>query len=336
MSLRAPLSLACALLAATALSGCGEREPASGPAEPVELELLLDFFPNADHAPIYAAEAGGHFEELGLDLTIREPSDPAAPIREVAAGRVDVAISYEPEVFRARDEGLPVVAVGALVQEPLTSIVALPEGGISQPADLQGKRVGTAGIDYQSAYLEAILERAGADPASVDEQNVGFNLSQALLTGQVDAVLGAFWNYEGTDLRLRGEDPQIIRVEDAGIPTYDELVFVANEDALAEDPSLVRSFIAAVARGAGDLRRDPEAGVTALLEANPDLDPELQREVVQATLRLFAPPESEPYGYQEPEEWEAFGDFLHRKGIVDRPPAADDAFTNELLPGEGL
>ena len=336
MSRRSLIVLAGALLSAAALPACGEREPASGPAERVELELLLDFFPNADHAPIYAAEANGHFEELGMDLTIREPSDPAAPIREVAAGRVDLAISYEPEVFRARDEGLPVVSVGALVQEPLTSIVSLPEGGVARPADLEGKRVGTAGIDYQSAYLEAILERAGVDPTSVHEQNVGFNLSQALLTGQVDAVLGAFWNYEGTDLRLRGRDPRIIPVDEAGIPPYDELVFVANEEALAEDPGLVRSFLAAVARGAADLRRDPARGVDALLEASPDLDPDLQREVVQVTLPLFAPPEGEPYGYQDPEEWEAFGDFLHEQGIVAEPPASDDAFTNELLPGEGL
>ncbi len=331
---RAPAAMvALALLAGLLLPGCGgEPESPTGAGEPAELELLLDFFPNADHAPIYAAEAGGHFDEAGLDLTIREPSDPAAPIREVAAGRVDLAISYEPEVLRARDEGLPVVSVAALVQEPLTSIVSLPEGGVKRPEDLAGKRVGTAGIDYQSAYLGAILERAGVEPGSVDEQSVGFNLSQALLTGQVDAVLGAFWNYEGTDLRLRGRDPRIIRVQEAGIPTYDELVFVANEDAIADDPDPIRSFIAAVARGEQDLRARPEAGVGALVEANPDLDPELQREVVEVTLPLFGAPPGRPYGYQDPGEWRRFGEFLHARGIVAEPPAAGEAFTNELLP----
>jgi putative hydroxymethylpyrimidine transport system substrate-binding protein len=328
--------VALALVAGAGPAGCGEREPERGGRETAEVELLLDFFPNADHAPIYAAEENGRFDKLGLDVTIRAPSDPAAPIREVAAGRVDLAISYEPEVFRARDEGLPVVAVGALVQEPLTSIVSLPEGGVERPGDLAGKRVGTAGIDYQSAYLDAILRRAGVDRASVEEQNVGFNLSQALLSGQVDAVLGAFWNYEGTDLRLRGEDPRIIRVEDAGIPTYDELVLVANEDALAEDRGVIQSFLAALERGAADLRRDPSQGVRALTEANPDLDPELQRAVVDVTLPLFAPPKGKPYGWQDPRRWTRFGRFLHDRGIVSQPPAAREAFTNELLPGAGL
>ena len=325
-----------ALVAAAVLAGCGEREETVEPGEPVELELLLDFFPNADHAPIYAAEGNGHFDDVGLDVLIRQPADPAAPIKEVAAGRVDLAISYEPEVFRARDQDLPVVSVAALVQRPLTSIISLPDAEISEPRDLAGKRVGTAGIDYQAAYLETVLEEAGVNPAGVDQQDVGFNLSTALLAGQVDAVLGAFWNYEGTDLRLRGRDPGIIRVEEAGIPVYDELVLVANEDSLAEDEELIRSFIGALERGTEDLRRDPAAGVRALLEANPDLDPELQREVVDVTLPLFEPAAGEPYGWQEPEQWEAFGRFLEEKGIVESPPVAGEAFTNELLPGEGL
>jgi putative hydroxymethylpyrimidine transport system substrate-binding protein len=323
-------------LLAVALVACGEREETVEPGEPAELELLLDFFPNADHAPLYAAEANGHFDDVGLEVQIRQPADPAAPIKEVAAGRVDLAISYEPEVFRARDQGLPVVSVAALVQRPLTSIISLPDAGISEPRDLAGKRVGTAGIDYQAAYLETVLEEAGVNPVSVDQQDVGFNLSTALLAGQVDAVLGAFWNYEGTDLRLRGRDPRIIRVEEAGIPLYDELVLVANEDALAEDEELIRSFVGALARGVEDLRRDLPGSLSALLEANPDLDPELQQRVVEVTLPLFEPPAGEPYGWQEPEQWEAFGRFLEERGIVEGAPVAGEAFTNEFLPGEGL
>jgi putative hydroxymethylpyrimidine transport system substrate-binding protein len=319
-----------------AMAGCGEREAAVEPRGPVELDLLLDFFPNADHAPIYSAEAAGHFRELGLDVQIRQPTDPAAPIREVAAGRADLAISYEPEVLRARAEGLPVVSVGALVQRPLSSIISLPEARIARPADLEGKRVGTAGIDYQDAFLDAILERAGVDPASVERQDVGFNLSPALLSGQVDAVLGAFWNYEGTDLRLRGREPRIIRVEQAGIPEYDELVIVANERTLEEDPGLLRSFMSALSRGARDLRADPQRGLDALLEANPDLDPRLQRAVVEVTLPLFFPPEGKPYGWQDPRQWDRFATFLERRGVLTRPVKADEALTNELLPGEGL
>src|SRR5207302_3541295 len=126
------------------------------------------------------AQAAGDFGQAGLDVKIRQPPDPAAPLKQLAAGRVDLAISYEPEVLRARDQGLNVVSVGAIVQKPLTSIISLPAARIRRPADLKGKTVGTAGIDYQSAYLQTILTNAGVDPGSVKQRNVGFGLTPAL------------------------------------------------------------------------------------------------------------------------------------------------------------
>jgi putative hydroxymethylpyrimidine transport system substrate-binding protein len=323
--LLAALALTCLLAA-----GCGEKEETLKPGAPEKLELMLDWFPNADHAPIYAAEAGGHFEDVGLDVEIHPPpGDAAAPLKHVAAGRVDLAVSYEPEVLRARDKGLAVVAVGALVQAPLTSIISLPPAGIRTPEDLDGKVVGTAGIDYQAAYLSAIAKQAGAE---VEERNVGFDLSAALLSKRVDAVLGAFWNYEGTDLRLRKRNPQIIRLEQAGVPTYDELVFVANAD---REDDRIKRFVAAVERGLADLRRDPEAGLKGLLDANRDLDPELQRAVADVTLPLFQPPRGKPYGWQDPKEWNAFAKWMRDNELLENAIDASGAFTNNYLPGEG-
>jgi putative hydroxymethylpyrimidine transport system substrate-binding protein len=319
-----PLALICALAA-----GCGEKDESLNPGEAEPLEIMLDFFPNADHAPIYAAEAGGHFKDVGLDVEIRQPPDPAAPLKQVVAGRVDLAISYEPEVLRARDDGLAAEAVGALVQAPLTSIISLPQAGIRTPEDLDGKVVGTAGIDYQSAYLDAITRRARAE---AEERNVGFNLTGALLAKKVDATLGAFWNYEGTDLRLRKRNPQIIRLEQAGVPTYDELVFVANAD---QDDDRIKRFMAALERGANDLRKDPEAGLKGLLEANPDLDPELQRAVIDVTLPLFQAPRGKPYGWQDPKEWNEFARWMRDNKLLENLIDAEGAFTNQYLPGEG-
>ena len=318
------------------LAACGEKEEALEPSGSKRVELMLDYFPNADHAGIYAAQAGGHFEQAGLDVEIRQPPDPAAPIKQVAAGRVDLAISYEPELLRARDQGLRVVSVAAIVQEPLTSIMSLPKAKIREPADLRGKTVGTAGIDYQTAYLRTVLDQAGVNPDSVKERNVGFGLTPALLTGKVDATLGAFWNYEGTELRLKGKRPQIIRIEDAGVPTYNELVLVANEDALERDQSKIRAFIGALSRGTRDLREDPDQAIEGLLEANPDLDPELQRAVVKVTLPLFFPPEGEPYGWQSPEQWDSFSAWMKENGLLERPPEPAASYDNELLPGAGL
>jgi putative hydroxymethylpyrimidine transport system substrate-binding protein len=254
----------------------------------------------------------------------------------VAAGRVDLAISYEPEVLRARDQGLSVVSVGALVQKPLTSIISLPRAKIRRPADLEGKTVGTAGIDYQHAYLETVLDDAGVRPASVKERNVGFSLTPALLTGRVDAVLGAFWNYEGTELKLRGKKPQIIRIEDAGVPSYNELVLVANEDALERDGDKIRAFIGAVSRGTRALRRDPRGAIDGLLEANPDLDPKLQAAVVDVTLPLFFPPENRPFGWQDPQQWDAFSAWMKKNDLLEHPPDPAASHDNGLLPGSGL
>jgi putative hydroxymethylpyrimidine transport system substrate-binding protein len=331
---RATTLLLLALLAL--LTACGEKQDVLEPSGSKRVTLMLDYFPNADHAGIYAAQAAGDFKQAGLDVEIRQPADPAAPIKQVAAGRVDVAISYEPELLRARDEGLSVVSIGALVRKPLTSIISLPEAKIRKPADLRGKTVGTAGIDYQSAYLETILDEASVPRDSVKERNVGFGLTPALLTGKVDAVLGAFWNYEGTELKLKGKHPRIIRMEDAGVPTYDELVLVANADALDRDGDKLRAFIGAISRGVRALRADPEQGIEGLLKANPDLDPALQRAAVKVTLPLMVPPEGKPFGWQDPAEWDAFGAWMQEKSLLKQPPDVPASFDNSLLPGSGL
>ena len=328
----APLVVLLALLAL----GCGEKSDTLSPGGSKRVELLLDYFPNADHAPIYAAQAKGYFEQAGLDVKIRQPTDPASPIKEVAAGRVDLAISYEPEVLRARDKGLKVIAVGALVRGPLTSIISLPKAKVRSPRDLEGKTVGTAGIDYQTAYLQTILGDAGVSASSVKQRNVGFNLVPALLTGKVDAILGGFWNYEGVDLRQRGKHPRIIRIERAGVPDYDELVLVANEDALRRDGPKLRAFIGALSRGARALRRDPDGATDGLLEANPDLDAKLQRASVKATLPLFLAPKGKPYGYQDPAGWQDFTAWMRENKLLEKLPDARGSFTNELLPGAGL
>jgi putative hydroxymethylpyrimidine transport system substrate-binding protein len=332
------LLLACAVT----LAACGEKsEPGAGAAAAgatQPLRLMLDYFPNADHAGIYAADAGGAYAKAGLDVDIKAPPDPSAPLKLLLAGRTDLAISYEPELLLARDKGAELVAVGALVQKPLTSLMAVGKAGVRTPQDLRGKRVGTSGIPYQSAYLKTILETAGVDPGSVRETNVGFNLVPAMLSGKVDATLGAFWNYEGTDLQRRGRDPVIQRMEKLGVPTYDELVFVARRRDLDEEfGAKVRRFMQATARGHAALKADPSAALRGLLEADEGLDRGLQEAVVEATLPVFFPADPErPFGYQDTAEWQRYADWMLEAGLIRRRQVAEQAVTNEFLAGEGL
>jgi putative hydroxymethylpyrimidine transport system substrate-binding protein len=333
--LRAAVLAALVLAAALVAAGCGAKTERTEPNGLTSFELMLDYFPNADHAAIYAAKSQGYFKQAGLDVKIRTPSDPSVPIKQAAAGRVDLAISYEPELLRARDDGLSVISVGALVQQPLTSIISLDKPAITRPEQLKGQTVGTAGIDYQSAYLKTILEHANVDPSTVKERNVGFNLVPALVSHKVNAILGGYWNYEGVQLRLDKKHPHILRLEQVGVPDYDELELVANADGLEQSRDKLRRFIGALARGVKFLRRDQNAAVDALLKANPDLDPQLQRASVRVTLPALQPPAGKPFGWQDPAQWGAFATWMNKNGILKKDNATG-AFTNQLLPGEGL
>ena len=332
--LLAPLALLAALATA---AGCGEREEPEPAGRDVEkLDVVLDFFPNADHAGLYAAIGSGAFKEAGLEVAPATPSDPAAPLRLLAAGRADLAISYEPEVLLARDRGLKVVAIGAIVQKPLTSLISLGDKAIREPAQLQGKKVGTAGIPYQSAYLKAILDEAGVDAADVEEINVGFNLGPAMISKRVDATLGAFWNYEGVELERQKRKPTILRVEELGVPTYNELVVVAREEDARERGNLLRRFMLALGRGHELLREDPAAGLEPLLRANRDLERGLQEAAVRATLPVFFPAdEDRAFGFMDEREWAAYGRWMAESGLLKRGEDPRAALTNEFVPGEG-
>jgi putative hydroxymethylpyrimidine transport system substrate-binding protein len=323
---------------ALAGTGCGEKSEPSDQAPAVHsLDLVLDWFPNPDHVAIYEAEARGYFKQVGLDVRTHVPSDPAAPIKQVAAGRADLAISYEPEVLLAREQGLPVVSVAALVQRPLTSLIATRKSGVRSVKDLRGKRVGTAGIPYQAAYLKTILERAKVPRSSVKETNVGASLLPAMLSGKVDATLGGFWNVEGVELRQRHTDPAVIPVDRLGVPDYDELVFVANADRLDDARDDLRLFVAAVARGADEARKDPAGATKALLSANEDLKAKRARASVRLTIpTLFPRPSDRPWGYMDPVAWRNYGGWMVDNGLLKDLPDIQEAITNELLPGEGL
>jgi putative hydroxymethylpyrimidine transport system substrate-binding protein len=325
---------------AAAVAACGEKtEPAPGTAKQEPFTVLLDYFPNADHAPIYAAQASGLYAKAGLKVTIQAPPDPSAPLKLLRAGRADVAISYEPELMLARDAGATdLVSVGALVQAPLTTLMALGSSKIVSPGDLQGKRVGTAGIPYQDAYLKTILNKAGVKPSSVKETNVGFNLVPAMVSKKVDATLGAFWNYEGVELARQGKKPTILRMEQFGVPTYDELVLVARRESLDEaGASRLRRFLEATAAGARMLKENPAVAVNALLKANPGLDAGLQAASIKATLPVFFPRDAKrPWGYQDPAEWAAYEQWMRANRLLTRPPSSAPPLTNEFLPGESV
>jgi putative hydroxymethylpyrimidine transport system substrate-binding protein len=330
------LAIVAALAATLALGACGEKRDTvqpSGATRP--LTLMLDYLPNPDHVGLYDALANGDFAKAGLDVKVQTPSDPAAPLKLLEARKVDLAISYEPELLIARDKGEQLVAVGAIAQVPLTTLMSLKRG-VTSPRDLRGGSVGTAGIPYQSAYLQTILARAGVPRDSVKEINVGFNLVPAMLSKRVDATLGAYWNVEAVQLRRAGKHPHVIRMEQVGVPSYDELILVARKDTLAKRGDDVRAFVQALARGYAAARADPQAATDALVKAAPDLDKGFALASVKASLPAFFPPAGKPWGWQDPSAWDAYGSWMFEHNLLGvRPTAGAAGFTNEFLAGQG-
>lgn len=274
-----------------------------------KLTLVLDWYINPDHAPIMVAEQIGAFKAQGLDVKIVPPSDPALPPRLVAAGQADLAITYQPQVHFFADEGLPLVRVGTLINSPLNTVIALDKS-IKTPADLKGKKVGYSVSGIEQATLATMAQHAHIDPQSIKLINVNFQLTSALLAGQVDAVIGGYRNIEALELKLQGKDPQVMNVEDYGVPAYDELVIVANRDEI--HAAKIKKFLVALQEGVTYLRAHPQETWQAFAAAHPELNTELNQQAWQQTAPLFA---GNPAALDKA-RYEAYEQFLYNNKLV--------------------
>ena len=213
-----------AAVIALTLAGCGaigEQKVQIGPgnSKPQNLSLMLDSLPNADHVGIYEAIANGDFKQASINVHVETPSTPAEPLQRAQAGKVDVAISSEPGVMMNRDHiGGTMLSFGSIVNRPLTSIISVGSQHIKTVAQLRGKIVGTAGIPYQTDFLNTILQRTGVSPSSVKQVNVGSDPIPAMLSGKVDATIGGPWNYEAIELRQAHKKPHVIQDSAGGRP----------------------------------------------------------------------------------------------------------------------
>lgn len=295
-----------------------------------DLTIVLDWFPNPDHAGLYSAIEGGDFAEQGLEVTPQVPSDPAAALKQVGAGRAELAISYQPTILQAREEGIPVVATGAIVGQPLNSIIARSDRGITRPRDLEGKTVGWPGIPINRPFLDTAVRADGGDPSRVQLRSVGFGLTPALASGRVDAIVGAYWNIELVELAERDIPASDFRLDDYGVPTYDELVVVASEQVLEENPDVVRRFLAGLADGQERAAEDPEFATEAVLAANPDLEEKVTAEQVDITAPLLTQDGQEPLAL-DPDAWAEFAAWMQDNDLLGDIDV-EAAVTDEYLP----
>jgi putative hydroxymethylpyrimidine transport system substrate-binding protein len=273
-------ALLAAALLGTVLWGCGGG--GAEPGAPKGATLVLDFQPNAVHSGIYAAQANGDFNDEGIDLHIQEPSSSADSAKLLETGRADFAVMDINDFGIARERGLDLLAIAAIVQRPLASVIARDPNEIRTPADLAGKTIGVTGVPSDDAVLDTVLRSGGVDPSDVHRVTIGFNAVAYLAAGKVDAAT-AFWNAEGVELRQQGIPIREFRVDDFGAPRYPELV-IATSAKNAGDPrhpsTETCDLLQGLERGYQTLGQRPQAALTDLLQAVPDasesaLEPQL-------------------------------------------------------------
>ena len=276
-----------------------------------KMTLLLDWFVNPDHGPIIVAQEKGFFADQGLEVEVIAPADPADPPKLVAAGKADLAISYQPQLHLQVAEGLPLMRVGTLVATPLNCLLVLDDGPIKTPADLKGGKIGFSVAGVEEALLVAILEKYGVSFDEVELVNVNWSLSPSLMSGQVDAVIGAYRNFELNQMEIEEVPGKCFYIEEEGVPTYDELIYVANPATMDKDKT--RRFLRATELATQFIVNNPEESWEIFASTSPELQDRLNAMAWVDTLPRFAlRPEALDEG-----RYTRFEQFLADSGLVE-------------------
>ena len=277
-----------------------------------KMTLLLDWFINPDHGPIIIAKEKGYFSDQNLEIEIIAPADPSAPPKLVAAGQADLAVSYQPQLHLQLTQGLPLIRVGTLVATPLNCLLVLENGPIKTPQSLSGKKIGFSVAGVEEILLSAILEKYGVKLEDVELVNVNFSLSPSLMSGQVDAVIGAFRNFELNQMKIENVPGKCFFLEEEGVPPYDELIYVANSKNI--DKEKIRKFLKATELATQFIINNPEESWKIFASTSKELDDQLNRMAWADTIPRFAlrPPAFDAGRYLE------FQDFLLQNKLINK------------------
>lgn len=288
-----------------------------------KLRVLLDWFVNPDHAALIIARDKGFFAKQGLEVELIAPADPNAPPKLLAAGQADLAISYQPQLHILVDAGLPLMRVGVLVAQPLSTVIVLADGPVKTVADLKGRKIGYSVGGFEEAILGAMLEKAGLTMKDVTLVNVNFNLSASLLAKQVDAVVGGYRNFEVNQLDIEKHPGRAFLVEQHGVPPYDELIVLAHRT--KRDNAKIKRFLVAVGEATTWLAANSEEGWKIFAKSGKELDNELNRRAWRDTLPLLA---RNPQALDRA-RYAAFAEFLKARKLI-KAIAPIDSYAVEI------
>ncbi|MFC0560021.1 ABC transporter substrate-binding protein [Halalkalibacter alkalisediminis] len=329
------------LLAGLTACGGGEEQSEPETASPVpateegvkltEMDIMLDWYPNAVHSYLYVAQEKGYFEEEGIKLNIKFPANPTDPINLAAAGQVTLGISYQPDVVIARaTQNVPVKSIGAIVRSPLNHVVFLEDSEIESPKDLEGKQVGFPGIPLNESILSTMVQNDGGNPENVQMIDVGFELGSSVVSERVEAVIGAYINHEVPVLRHNGHETRYFNPVDYGVPSYYELVVVTNDQTWERQEEEIKAFWRGASKGYEFMRDNPEEALNILLTNQDEAHFPLIEEVEQESLNILLPKmESEDgFGSQEAGSWQETIDWMLEFDLIQESPSLEDIFVN--------
>ena len=287
-----------------------------------KLTLILDWFPNVDHLPIYVARHQGFFADEGLEIEIISPSETSDALKMAASGHVDLAVSYEPQTIIAAARGLDVVVIGRLIEHPLTTLLFLKGRGIKTPLDLEGKKIGYTVPGLMDVLLDAFARLNGIH--HYKSINVGFAIVQSLTAGKVDAVMGPFKTYETVTMAHKGYDVGYFELEKWGIPDYDELIFVSSKKTLKNNEASMKAFQRVIERSIAHARQNPETALKNYLAEVPEADSQTETAAFQLTLPYYA-----THQKLEVKRWQQFADFALQYGLVEKKVDVTDVLWRE-------
>ncbi|KKB39124.1 ABC transporter substrate-binding protein [Bacillus thermotolerans] len=319
------------------LVGCGSEEAneavPAGEEKKEKVTVMLDWYPNAVHSFLYTAEEKGYFEEEGIDVDIQFPANPTDPINLAAAGKVTLGITYQPDVIAARtDQGVNVKSVGAIVRSPLNHVVFLKDSPIQSPQDMEGRTVGYPGIPLNEAIIETMVKHDGGDPEKVKLTDVGFELNSAVVTGNTDAVVGAYINHEVPLLEHEGYEVSYLNPTDYGVPSFYELVAVTSDQTWEEEKESIQAFWRAAEKGFEFMESHPDEALQILLDKQDASNFPLIEEVEKESIEVLLPKmKSETgFGSQTKEAWEETAEWMKEAGLVKGEPQIEEMFVNPI------
>ena len=289
------------------------------------LTVILDWFPNPDHAPLFVAQEQGFFKQQGLNVKLIGPANPADPPKLVAAGKANLAVTYQSQLLVDVQQGLPLVRIATLIKTPLDCLVVDAHGPIKNIADLKGKTIGYSGSDQDLAVLKTMLQQSNISLSQVKLINISYDLTQALLTHRVDAVIGLMRNFEVYQLQQEGFVPRVFYPEQFGVPPHDELIIVANRNEL-HDPRLPK-FLAALQEGVSYLHAHPKQSWQLFAKAHPELNNTLNQKAWFETLDDFA---NNP-GKLHKNKYNRFEQFMAQNKLLKKPLPLN-SYAAEILP----